>query len=281
MMFTFFSARQRNPEVLAHLVLVKKLIRESRQELSRWLSDRRRPSHGLLRGTFNLGHCPICERLTVFVIKDDWLRDFYFCLRCESIPRWRALIHVLEREFPGWRELRIHESSPGGASSEKLKRDCKNYVASHFFPDRQPGENHAGFRCENLERQTFGDAQFDLVITQDVFEHILNPGRAFSEISRTLKPGGAHVFTVPWYSGKTTLVRAIEENGSIRHLQPPDYHGNPIDPNGSLVVTEWGDGLCQFIYEHSGLATTPIRIRDRYLGLDAAFLEVFVSRKSR
>ena len=173
----------------------------------------------------------------------------------------------------------MHESSPGGASSEKLKRECQKYVASHFFPDVAPGQMKDGFRCENLEQQTFADAEFDLVVTQDVFEHILNPRQAFSEIARTLKPGAAHVFTVPWYYWKPTLVRAVEENGAIQHLENPDYHGNPIDPNGSLVVTEWGWDFCDFIYKHSGMTTTVVRIQDKYRGIQAEFIEVFISRK--
>lgn len=258
--------------------MLKLVLKESRKEIRELLAGKGL-SKGLLTGSFNFGYCPICEKKTIFIKRATWLRDFYHCARCASIPRWRALVYVLQTHFPLWRELKIHESSPGGVSSDKLKRECSSYVASHFFPETPPGEMHQGFRCENLERQTFEDAEFDLVITQDVFEHVLDPARAFSEVARTLRPGGAHVFTVPWYYWKETLVRAIRDAGAIRHLEQPDYHGNPIDLNGSLVVTEWGWDLCDFIYQHSGLTTTAIRIFDRYRGIEAEFIEVFVSRK--
>ncbi len=230
---------------------------------------------------FNFGVCPICNARTLFVKRHSWLRDNYLCIRCLSIPRWRAIIYVLEIYFPGWREFKIHESSPGGASSSKLKRECRNYyVASHFFPGVSPGQTKEGFRCENLERQTFDDGEFDLVVTQDVFEHVMNPGKAFSEVARTLKDGGAHVFTVPWYYWKETVIRAVEENGVTKYLREPDYHGNPIDQNGSLVVTEWGWDLCDFIYTHSGLTTTVVKLHDKWRGIDGEFLEVFISRKN-
>jgi hypothetical protein len=132
---------------------------------------------GMMTGDFHSGYCPICEMKTVFIKRDKWLRDFYLCARCQSIPRWRALIYVLQTHFPNWRDLKVYESSPGGASSAKLRRECKNYLASHFFHGVTSGEMHQGFRCENLERQTFGSGEFDLVITQDVFEHILDPAR--------------------------------------------------------------------------------------------------------
>ena len=69
------------------------------------------------------------------------------------------------------------------------------------------------------------------------------------------------------------------EDGKIRHLEPADYHGNPIDEKGSLVVTEWGRELCDFIYRTSGATTTAILIRDMSLGLAGEFCEVFISTK--
>jgi hypothetical protein len=66
------------------------------------------------------------------------------------------------------------------------------------------------------------------------------------------RAGGAHVFTVPWYWWKDTLIRAVcAEDGTITHIEKPEYHGNPIDSQGSLVVTEWGRDLCDFIYRAS------------------------------
>jgi SAM-dependent methyltransferase len=141
-------------------------------------------------GKVHVGHCPICETQTLFVFRSDWLRDGYICRRCKSIPRWRAIIHVLGQQFPNWRDLVIHESSPGGPASKKLKRECCNYLPTHYFADASPGSIHKGFRSENLEHQTFPDESFDLVITQDVLEHIFHPGAAFREIARTLKPHG-------------------------------------------------------------------------------------------
>src|SRR5262249_25600166 len=91
----------------------------------------------------------------------------------------------------------------------------------------------------------------DLVVTSDVFEHVLDPARGFSKIARTLRPGGAHVFTVPSYWWKQTLVRATRgEDGRIRHLKSADYHGNPIDEKASLVVPSGGGNFAT-------LSTTP------------------------
>ena len=233
----------------------------------------------LVRGNGRLGACPICEGRTIFLRTGSWLRDELYCMRCWSIPRWRAVIQALHDRFPDWRELRIHESSPYGSASEKLKRECRQYVGSHLFMDVPRGGHKWGLRCEDLERQTFEDESFDLVVTQDVFEHVLDPASGFREVARTLRPGGAHVFTVPYYARRPTVVRAIRERGELRHLLKPQFHGNPLGSNGSLVVTEWGDELREFIYRCSELTTAVIEPRDSSRGIDGEFLEVFVSSK--
>jgi len=232
--------------------------------------------HGFMRGV-----CTVCEDRAIFVLKGGWIRGDLRCARCGSRPRNRALIEVLSREFPLWRDALVHESSPGSPLLAKFQRECPRYTPSHYYSDLPRGTFRNGFRSEDLEAQSFSDAAFDLVITQDVLEHVLDPAAALSEIARTLKPGGAHVFTVPWYYWKSTVVRARRSrDGSIEHLLEPDYHGNPIEPKArSLVVTEWGRELPNFIREHSGLETEVFRLDDAKKGITGAFIEVFVTRK--
>ena len=228
----------------------------------------------------NEGFCPVCDAASRFTARDPWLRDHYRCDRCGSIPRERALITVLERQFPQWRELSIHESSPGLPSSERLRRLCRSYQATHYFPDAPPGAVERGFRSEDLTRQTFADESFDLVITQDVMEHVLDPEAAFREIARTLKPGGAHLFTTPIYPDLTASERrAQSSDGAIEYLAEPEYHSNPIDEAGSLVTVHWGQDIGTIVARSSGLLTTIYVIVDRSLGIDGSFLEVLVSRK--
>lgn len=174
------------------------VLRSGTKSTLEWMFGRRRTATGLalartlraawadtamrrrvLAGKFNLGECPICERPAAFVKRGEWLRDEYLCVTCRSIPRHRALVVMLERLYPEWRDLHIHESSPGGASSEKLRVGCARYTSSYFYPDVEPGTYRDGVRCENLERLTFEDAAFDIVVTQDVFEHVLDPAAGF------------------------------------------------------------------------------------------------------
>ncbi len=191
------------------------------------------------------GHCPICEQDTIFEARNAWFRDHLICQSCPggSIPRERALMQVLRELAPGWERQSIHECSPGArGASVILARHCVDYIPSQFYPDAPRGSLRDGVRCEDLEQQTFADESFDLVITQDVMEHIFHPDRAYREIWRTLKPGGLYLHTTPIYKDRVTSERraSIGGDGKVVHLAEPEYHGNPVDPKGSLVTFHYG-----------------------------------------
>lgn len=177
----------------------------------------------------------------------------------------------------------IHESSPvDRGASRRLEAECPGYITSQYYPGIRPGAILDGVRCENLEALTFADNSVDLHVTQDVFEHILDPAKAFAEIARTLKPGGAHVFTTPLVNKEhPSVVRARRgSRGMVEHLVPnPEYHGNPISSKGSLVTMHWGYDICEFIHRASGLFTRMIVIDDLDLGIRADLIEVLITVK--
>lgn len=228
------------------------------------------------------GYCPICEADVEFTAQNDWYRDHLLCSRCGSIPRERALALVLGRRFPNWRDLAIHESSPHPrGASLKLKRECRSYVASHYFPSKPLGMVVDGFRNENLEVQTFLDESFDLVVTLDVMEHVNQPGDVLREVERTLKPGGAYIFTSPTYKDRVTSERRALYNtdGSILHHAEPEYHGNPISDAGSLVTFHYGYDFAERVFDWSGLDVEVVRFHDHSHGLIGEFTEVYVATK--
>ena len=245
----------------------------------RWVGSASKERRPFLKTS---GHCPACSRDVTFVASDAWLRDHYRCSNCGSIPRERALIVAIERYFPDWRSLTIHESSPANrGASKRLAQDCPGYQPSQFFPGVELGSRVGQVRCENLEALTFPDASVDLHVTQDVLEHVYHPSKVFREIARTLRPGGAHVFTTPLVNkDKPSQLRArIGKDGQISHLEPPVYHGNPISDKGSLVTMDWGYDICQTIFESCGLFTHLVYIDDLSMGIRAEYIEVLVTLK--
>lgn len=237
----------------------------------------RRPDNLVYTAQSNRGYCSCCEQITEFWVRDPWLRDHYLWRNCGSIPRMRALQHVLSRYFPDWKSASLHESSP---SNDNLAQYCTNFSASQYFGNEGLGVMIDGVRNENLEALTFDDATFDLFVTMDVLEHVFNPAAACREIMRVLKPGGAHVFTAPKHRAlPRSYPRARLIDGKVEYLMGAEYHGNPIGDGRALVTWDYGDDFEVYLSLWSGCPTTTYVIRDRSLGLDGEYLEVFVTRK--
>ena len=227
------------------------------------------------------GFCTVCDKRVRFLVLGPWYRDQLQCDTCFSRPRERALMRTIEILYPNWRDLEIHESSPSArGASLKMRDQCKGYVASQFFEDVPPGEKRGDFFSQDLEKQTFEDESFDLVVTQDVFEHIFRPDLAIQEICRTLRPGGAHIMTVPIVNKeKPSVRRASLADGIVTHHAEPEYHGNPVG-DGSLVTIDWGFDIADYLTERSGHSTTLFTINDHERGIEAEYIEVVVTRKS-
>ncbi|WP_424361378.1 methyltransferase domain-containing protein [Methylocystis parvus] len=231
------------------------------------------------------GYCPVCESKAEFLAESEWLRDTLLCVGCGSVPRERALLATLKMYYPHWRDLTIHECSPAERKvSYKLRDEAKSYIGTHFDRSTPFGEMNAEgkYRSEDLENQTFATESFDLVITQDVFEHLFRPDKAIAEIARTLRPGGAHICSFPIGNKSLPSKRraTLQADGDVIHHMEPIYHGNPIDPSGSLVTMDYGYDIAEYFDRWSGLNTTIVYMEDMTRGISGEYIEILVSRKT-
>lgn len=203
------------------------------------------------------GICRVCGKKAVFApIKPGHSLRETRCSSCKASRRTRDLARVLAHlaagpdcrtlpeALPAMQDWRVFEAQAAGPLHDRL-RCLPRYACSEYVPElASPGScTQAGLRCEDLERLSFPDAAFDLMVTQDVFEHVTDPWRAFDEIWRVLAPGGRHVFTVPVSEGHPTTPRVRFDGGNRQDLLPPVHHGDPMRRGGSLVVTDFGDDL--------------------------------------
>ena len=226
------------------------------------------------------GYCSICERRVIFRAQGTWHRDELVCTTCGSIPRMRALIAVLSIVSPRWRDARIWEVAPAGALSEKLRSESRDYVSSHYWPGVPLGTYVDRVRSEDIERPTFDDESIDIVVSSDVFEHVIDVNTALAQVARVLVDGGLHVWTAPQYRDlETSRSRVRRTTEGLEHLVPPEYHGDPVNPDGALVTYDWGRDLPDRVESASSMWTTVFRLESRPHGLLGEFLEVFVSHK--
>ena len=234
------------------------------------------------------GWDPACGLKSIFKSDMRWFRDGYKSKACNTFPRERAMAFVLQTFAPHWPHAHIHESSPNqiGLSRAVRKRAKGGYTASQYYPSLSCGEKIPEFSAVSLDLENqhcIEDNTFDLVLTQDVFEHIYDAAAAFKEIARTLRPGGMHIFTTPLGSKRSpsfTMAEYKKEDRKIHLHFPPQIHGNPV-ANGSIVTTMWGYDIADYIRQHTGMTTKIVHVTSRTMGLEHTdLIEVMVSVKT-
>jgi len=137
-----------------------------------------------------------------------------------------------------------------------------------------------GYRCEDLERPTFEDASIDVIVSSDVFEHVVDVDAAHAQVARVLAEGGIHVWTTPQdreLASSRPRVRRTPEG--MDFMEPEKYHDDPANARRALVTYDWGRDLPEQVEAASGLWTTVFRLESRAHGLLGEFLEVFVSHR--
>ncbi len=124
----------------------------------------------------------------------------------------------------------------------KAKFRDQNVLGSEYLGfEYDAGAIVNGLRHEDVENLSFVENRFSLIISNDVFEHIPNPAKAFAECARVLKRGGAMLLTIPFRVDRDkSVARAKISQGKLKHLLKPNYHGNPVSKDGSLVFTDFG-----------------------------------------
>jgi SAM-dependent methyltransferase len=135
-------------------------------------------------------------------------------------------------------DVHMLEASGRGGYPMML-REKFHYCNTVYQPNRD-GAQSPWARQADLERLAYPDGSLDIVLAADVFEHVREDERAFSEIHRVLRPGGVLVFTVPYVSEAETLVRVRVEGEVDVPVMAPEYHGSG---GRSLAYRTYGHDL--------------------------------------
>jgi len=200
------------------------------------------------------GHCVVCNMRMTFKVDyqysyamwngkpvPNW-RERLVCQECGLNNRMRAAFGFLKTIARPADAIYLTEQIT--LLFPAVARLFPNTVGSEFLRDGTPRGmmNAAGIRHEDATCLTFQDASFDCIGTFDVLEHVPDYRRALAEFHRCLRPGGMLLMTVPFdVHAPATLIRAVvEKDGSIRHLHPPEYHGDPLSKDGVLCFHNFG-----------------------------------------
>lgn len=222
-----------------------------------WIDDRMLQS----RHAFSFpAYCSSCERVTKMNI--SWLfgggnlstsihpawTETAACETCSLNSRMRALVEFLKTRADLKQVKKVYIAEQVTPLFQIFKKLFPSLTGSEFMGDEyKSGETvmqwrkFSRIRHEDLTALSFEANEFDLAMTLDVFEHIPNYRKSFSEIARVLTPGGHLIFTIPFFYDleKTRVRAAVGPEGIIHHL-PPEIHGNPVAEGGSLCFQNFG-----------------------------------------
>jgi hypothetical protein len=199
------------------------------------------------------GFCNICEEKVHFL--GDWrysdgkvpnYRERLVCPKCRLNNRQRLMGYLVKKQLE---KLNLQMNFPHIYCYETVTPFYKwlvnivpTTIGSEFLGvNLLSGSVINGIRHENALNLSFNDETMDLMISQDVFEHVTDLNRAISEVKRILKPNGTILFSIPFHFTMNQIrQRATIYDGEIKHFYDAIYHGNPIDKNGSLVFWDIG-----------------------------------------
>jgi SAM-dependent methyltransferase len=88
----------------------------------------------------------------------------------------------------------------GGKIPYRNLFDCGRYIAIDLYHILPTAEGNTEFINSPAENLPLADASVDLVICNQVMEHVNDPLRTLSEIHRILRPGGIFLGSVPHIS---------------------------------------------------------------------------------
>lgn len=203
-----------------------------------------------LKGFCNLTGCD-----TEFTVSSENLREDVVSPLSHSINRHRQVVCALSLTLFGHPSASLEEVA-AHVNRERLKLytaeahsplfrllaqwlDPELLVASEYFgPQHRSGEVVGGTLHQDLQRTSFEDETFDIVLTFEVFEHIPDALAAEREVVRILKGGGFYCFTVPFLpeSEHDLVLAELDERGEVRHHAEPQYHGDPVRPDEGVLV---------------------------------------------
>ncbi len=158
------------------------------------------------------------------------------------LSRNRAVLRVLEQacgslDALASQEVYLAEALSGLALWLQRRLGPGSPICSEYLE----GAELAGSDLlhQDLCALSFPEARFDVVLCNELFEHVPQLEVAFREIARVLRPGGRLVATCPLAFGqRESIVKARHntETGLPELIGEPERHGDPIRPVGGSLV---------------------------------------------
>lgn len=144
------------------------------------------------------------------------------------------LSHVLSEHDR--REVRILCTEAQSRFALLLRGIFPRFLGTEYAESPEKRSTLFPIPVEDIQNLSFVDSCFDIIITNDVLEHVPDIGASIREMYRVLTPGGVVLATVPFLvMEQKTRQCARLSNGHVEYLCSPEYHQDPLSEEGALV----------------------------------------------
>ena len=151
--------------------------------------------------------------------------------------RCRAVLKLVA-DAPLQRTATVYASESLTPLAAALRNRFPNFIGSEYLPDGSDWRQLPHARHEDVQALSFQDESLDCYVSCEILEHVPSIPTALREAARTVRRGGLFLATFPFLQlQQESVVKAVVESGSVRHLTAPEYHGNPLNERPSLVFS--------------------------------------------
>lgn len=144
-----------------------------------------------------LNYCQICGNKSEFGDFGNPVRRATQCLLCGSLERHRFLYIVYQVLFLGEKRKinLLHMAPEKGLYDILIKRKNIAYFAADIDPEFYPL-----VRCqkEDFTGMSYGNETFDVILSNQVMEHIEDEKKFLAEMMRVLKDDGIAIINLPY-----------------------------------------------------------------------------------
>ena len=170
------------------------------------------------------------------------LREGLLCPSCGLTNRNRLMAVLASWLAPPETHQRVAVFENESALTSALTRLGHEVSISRFVPEKKDPLH------QDMTATTYPKNSFDLVMHNDVLEHVPDYKAALRDNFRILAKGGILLFTTPLVAIRNTIVRAtLDESGEITHHLPPEIHGDPLNNEGVLAFYNFGFDLVEAV----------------------------------
>ena len=155
--------------------------------------------------------------------------------------RMRAVLALIDEKLRDLPDHEVRMFAPEAVTPFALRMRGRfvRFLGSEYGHDDAARRALFPVPHQDLTALTLPSDSFDLVMANEVLEHVPDIDAALREIARVLKPGGWYVGTNPFaFMDGKGVVKSSMVDGKVIHHVEPEFHGNPVHPEGGSLVFE-------------------------------------------